>query len=59
MIMIDTWADAQRPDFAAFDRADARARTAGHVYSLRRHRTGRMITLAVLYVPARPARRSV
>lgn len=47
----------QRPDFAAFDRADSRARTAGRVYSLRRHRLGRMITLAVQYVPARPVRR--
>jgi hypothetical protein len=58
MIMIDRWADAQRPTMTAFDRADARARTAGRVLSVRRHRVSRMITLAVQYVPARPARRS-
>jgi hypothetical protein len=57
MIMIDSWADAQRPTMTAFDRADARARTAGRVHSVRRHRLSRMITLAVQYVPARPVRR--
>jgi hypothetical protein len=58
MITINHWADAQRPALAVFDRADARARTAGRVHSVRRHRVGRMITLAVQYVPARPVRRS-
>jgi hypothetical protein len=57
MIMIDTWADPQRPALAVFDRADARARTAGRVHSVRRHRLSRMITLAVQYVPALPAGR--
>jgi hypothetical protein len=58
MILMNHWRDPQRPALAVFDRADARARTAGRVYAVRRHRVSRMITLAVQYVPDRPARRS-
>lgn len=32
---------------ASYDRADARARTAGRVYSVRRHRKAIMLELAV------------
>jgi hypothetical protein len=58
MILMNHWREHGECGTLRVDRADARARTAGRVHSVRRHRVGRMITLAVQYVPARPARRS-